>query len=169
MTALMFQINHQRKKKSDLSRTVSIIEIDKPWRIDDILGPQIYSQDSVDQLLQIFAGMEFLFGELVSFDSDRITLGYSFVEDMTHTITDIFQEGEFVMVSLEFMNNQKGREALKMFSEGLAILRPTIRGRMGLSDNNPGVVEVKDLISIDLIPLKDEHLPQDIDWIKITQ
>lgn len=168
----MFQINPTRKKKTDLNRTVSIIEIDKPWRIDDILGPQIYSQDSVDQLLRVFAGMEFLFGELVSFNSDHITFGYggySFDEDITHTITDIFQEGEFVMASLEFKDNQKGREALKMFSEGLAILRPTIRGRMGLSDNNPGVVEVKDLISIDLIPLKDEHLPQDIDWIKITQ
>ena len=168
----MFKIKHPVKKKTYLDRIVPIFEINKEFRIGSF-APQIYNQYSVDRIIEIFSKKELLAGELRSSD-DYVTGApehrHRFISDATHIITGIFQEDNFLMVHLRFIDNNKGRDALKMLGEGIVVLQPTIKGRINRKwdREDPGIIEVNDLISIDLIPLRDEYLPQDIDWIEIN-
>ena len=176
----MFKIGHPRKKKQIMERTVPIIQINKPsyyGRPAPVRAgvSQVYIQDSLDRMIEIYNNKESITGNVVT----SVGFGYNpwdIPGSYTHEVTRIFQEGEFLMVSLRFADSGKGKDALKMFGEGLAVLRPTIKGKLRKAKihrdlttvDDIEIIDIYDLISIDLIPLSDELLPQDIDWVKIT-
>jgi hypothetical protein len=162
-----------------MERTVPIIQINKPSYYgrpapDTISVSRVYIQDSLDRIIEIFNNKESITGDLAGNRWD--TYVPRFGHEYTHTIAAIFQEDEFLMVTLRFADNIKGREALKIFGDGLAVLRPTIKGQLRKAKihrdlttvDDIEIIDIYDLVSIDLIPLSDELLPQDIDWIKIN-
>jgi hypothetical protein len=176
----MFKIGHPRKKKQIMERTVPIIQINKPSYYgrpvpDTVSVSRVYIQDSLDRIIEIFNNKQSITGDLAGNRWDAYVP--IFKHEYTHTVTDIFQEDDFLMVSLRFVDNIKGREALKIFGDGLAVLRPTIKGQLRKAKihrdlttvDDIEIIDIYDLVSIDLIPLCDEVLPQDIDWVKITR
>lgn len=175
----MFKIGHPRKKKQIMERTVPIIQINKPsyyGRPSPAAASvsRVYVQDSLDRIIEIFNNKGSIGGVLAG--NQWYDYVPPFGNEHTHTVTAIFQEDDFLMVSLRFVDSGKGKDALKMFGEGLAVLRPTIKGKLRKAKihrdlttvDDIEIIDIYDLVSIDLIPLSDELLPQDIDWVKIT-
>ena len=175
----MFKIGHPRKKKQIMERTVPIIQINKPSYYGrpapaTASVSRVYIQDSLDRIIEIFNNKVSIGGDLAGNQWDAYVP--LFGNNHTHTVTAIFQEDDFLMVSLRFSDNIKGKEALKIFGEGLAVLRPTIKGQLRKAKihrdlttvDDIEIIDIYDLVSIDLIPLSDELLPQDIDWVKIS-
>ena len=175
----MDKIGHPRKKKQIMERTVPIIQINKPSYYgrpapDTASVSRVYIQDSLDRIIEIFNNKGSISGDLAGSQWDAYVPPFG--HEHTHTVTAIFQEEDFLMVSLRFVDSGKGKDALKMFGEGLAVLRPTIKGKLRKAKihrdlttvDDIEIIDIYDLISIDLIPLSDELLPQDIDWVKIT-
>jgi hypothetical protein len=175
----MDKIGHPHKKKQIMERTVPIIQINKPSYYgrpapDTASVSRVYIQDSLDRIIEIFNNKVSIGGDLAGNQWDAYVP--LFGSNHTHMVTAIFQEDDFLMVSLRFADNIKGREALKIFGDGLAVLRPTIKGQLRKAKihrdlttvDDIEIIDIYDLVSIDLIPLCDELLPQDIDWVKIT-
>jgi hypothetical protein len=136
----------------------------------------VYNQDSLDRIIEIFNNKGSISGDLAGSRWDAYVPLPPFGQEHTHTITDIFQEDEFLMVTLRFVDSSKGKDALKIFGDGLAVLRPTIKGKLRKARiyrdlttvDDIEIIDIHDLVSIDLIQLFDELLPQDIDWVQIT-
>jgi hypothetical protein len=129
----MFKIGHPRKKKQIMERTVPIIQINKPHYYgrpvpDTASVSRVYNQDSLDRIIEIFNNKVSIGGDLAGNQWDAYVP--LFGNNHTHMVTAIFQEDDFLMVTLRFMDSSKGKDALKIFGDGLAVLSPTIKGKL---------------------------------------
>lgn len=150
----MFKIKHEKS----LTREVALIEIGVPNSVGNV-----YSEKSVDKILEILAQREYLTGELVdAINPDgkyETTLGKD-----SHVIKHMFVDDGFLVAVANFRATTNGREALKMYEDGTVTFRPTIRGKI-LEDSKE--IVINDIISVDLIPINDKVLQKEIKWITL--
>ncbi len=148
----MFRI---REAKSVI-REVPLIEIGVPNNVGNI-----YTERSADKIFEILKERKFFIGELVDSLLDNGEYETK-LEEASHIIDHLFIEDNFIMAVIKFRNTRNGKEALKIFSDGLASFRPTIRGKI---EEETSEIIIKDIISVDLIPINDKLLQKEINWI----
>jgi hypothetical protein len=148
----MFKI---REAKSVI-REVPLIEIGVPNNVGNI-----YTERSADKIFEILKERKFFIGELVDSLLDNGEYETK-LEEASHIIDHLFIEDNFIMAVIKFRNTRNGKEALKIFSDGLASFRPTIRGKI---EEETSEIIIKDIISVDLIPINDKLLQKEINWI----
>jgi hypothetical protein len=144
-----------REAKSVI-REVPLIEIGVPNNVGNI-----YTERSADKIFEILKERKFFIGELVDSLLDNGEYETK-LEEASHIIDHLFIEDNFIMAVIKFRNTRNGKEALKIFSDGLASFRPTIRGKV---EEETSEIVIKDIISVDLIPINDKLLQKEINWI----
>lgn len=142
-----------------LIREVPLIEIGVP----NSLG-NVYTKRSADKIFEIFNDRRFFTGELVDVLLDNGEYVTKLEENNSHIIDHLFIEDDFIIAVVKFSNSRKGKEALKIFSDGLAIFRPSIRGK--IVDETSEIVII-DIIGVDLIPINDKLLQKEFSWITV--
>jgi hypothetical protein len=146
------------EKISDkLSRIVPIIEINKPNTIGNI-----YSYDSIGEIIKRIND-RFIKGEVILGFTEN-NKSYITPNDPTHDVENWYIEDGFLLVKVRFYDTKKSKTVLKMFSDGNLILRATIAGSVDIDTKE---IDVRDLISIDFLPISDKLIPK-AEWIKIT-
>jgi hypothetical protein len=146
-----------REAKSVI-REVPLIEIGVPNSVGNI-----YTEKSADKIFEILSDRKFFTGEMV--DALLANGGYETkLEEASHIIDHLFIEDNFIMAVVKFRNTRNGKEALKIFSDGLASFRPTLRGKV---ETETSEIIINDVISVDLIPVNDKLLPKEINWITL--
>jgi hypothetical protein len=144
-----------REAKSVI-REVPLIEIGVPNSVGNI-----YTEKSADKIFEILSDRKFFTGEMV--DALLANGGYETkLEEASHIIDHLFIEDNFIMAVVKFRNTGNGKEALKIFSDGLASFRPTLRGKV---EEETSEIIINDVISVDLIPINDKLLQKEISWI----
>ena len=137
-------------------REVPIIEIGVPNSVGNI-----YTERSSGKIFEILKERKFFTGELVDAlldNGEYITK----LEEASHIIDHLFMEDNFIMAVVKFRMTRNGKEALKIFSDGLASFRPNIRGKV---ESETSEIIINDVISVDLIPVNDKLLQREISWI----
>jgi hypothetical protein len=144
-----------RKAKSVI-REVPLIEIG----VSNSVG-NIYTEASADKIFEILEKRKFFTGELVYalLDNDEYETK---LEEASHIIDHMFIEDNFIVAVVKFRMTRNGKDALKIFSDGLASFRPTIRGKV---ESETSEIIINDVISVDLIPINDKLLQKEISWI----
>lgn len=148
----------RKEKKQNLYREIPILQIGKSNGAGNI-----YTEKSVNKILEVFSNKGSLMGELVSDytkDGNYVTT----LSNVTHVIKHLFVEDGFLVAVVKFMDHQKGKDAIKILGEGLAILRPTISGTV---DSETHEIRVNNVMSVDLLPVEERLIEKNIDWIKI--
>jgi hypothetical protein len=146
-----------REAKSVI-REVPIIEIGVPNSVGNV-----YTERSSAKIFEILKERKFFTGELVDALADNgeyITK----LEEASHIIDHLFIEDNFIMAVVKFRMTRNGKEALKIFSDGLASFRPTLRGKI---EEETSEIIINDVLSVDLIPVNDKLLPKEINWITL--
>ena len=141
-------------------REVPLIEIGVPNSVGNI-----YTEKSSAKIFEILKERKFFTGELVDAlldNGEYITK----LEEASHIIDHLFMEDNFIMAVVKFRMTRNGKEALKIFSDGLASFRPTIRGKV---ESETSEIIINDVISVDLIPINDKLLQREISWINLKQ
>jgi hypothetical protein len=144
-----------REAKSVI-REVPIIEIGVPNSVGNV-----YTERSSAKIFEILKERKFFTGELVDALADNgeyITK----LEEASHIIDHLFIEDNFIMAVVKFRMTRNGKEALKIFSDGLASFRPTLRGKI---EEETSEIIINDVLSVDLIPVNDKLLEREINWI----
>jgi hypothetical protein len=144
-----------REAKSVI-REVPIIEIGVPNSVGNV-----YTERSSAKIFEILKERKFFTGELVDALADNgeyITK----LEEASHIIDHLFIEDNFIMAVVKFRMTRNGKEALKIFSDGLASFRPTLRGKI---EEETSEIIINDVLSVDLIPVNDKLLQREINWI----
>jgi|APGre2960657404_1045060.scaffolds.fasta_scaffold02878_10 hypothetical protein len=150
-------------------REVPLMEIGVPNNVGNI-----YTKESADKIFKILEEKKFFMGELVDvllndggYDTWNSKYHYLVkLEEASHIIDDLFIEDNFIMAVVKFRNTRNGKEALKIFSDGLASFRPTIKGNV---DRETSEILIHDVITVDLIPIHDKQLQKRINWINVKQ
>lgn len=133
-----------------------IVEIGAPNRHGNF-----YTRIGVEKMLELFSVIGSLSGIYVTLGNHNRPEKKESRYEFTHKIINLFKEGDFLVAVIEFND----LDAYKIFSAGLAIFKPTIRGNI-LED---GEIKVVDLISIDLIHLDERMIPTETVWEKIKK
>jgi len=136
-------------------REYSLLEIGKPNSIGNI-----YDREGVEKILEIFHDKGSLSGEFV----ETRTGERDSILSKTHDIHHMYVEDDFLVIVVKFMDTKNGRIAERAFSEGEAVFRPTIRGKINYDTQ---IIKVIDVISIDLISINDRITSPDISWKKL--
>ena len=144
-----------REAKSVI-REVPLIEIG----VANSVG-NIYTERSSAKIFEILKERKFFTGELVDVLADNGEY-MTKLEEASHIIDHLFMEDNFIMAVVKFRMTRNGKEALKIFSDGLASFRPTIRGKI---EEETSEIVINDVISVDLIPINDKLLQKEINWI----
>ena len=144
-----------REAKSVI-REVPLIEIG----VANSVG-NIYTERSSAKIFEILKERKFFTGELVDVLADNGEY-MTKLEEASHIIDHLFMEDNFIMAVVKFRMTRNGKEALKIFSDGLASFRPTIRGKI---EEETAEIVINDVISVDLIPINDKLLQKEINWI----
>jgi hypothetical protein len=144
--------------KRSLYREIPVIEIGKPNSIGNI-----YTEKSVERILNSFKGKTSLIGELISGYTQKGEYETT-LSNATHIIKHIYIEDEFVIAVIKFLETKRAMDAMKMLGDGMVTLRPTISG---IVNEETKEIDVHDIMSIDLLPIDDRFLQTSIDWIKI--
>lgn len=139
-------------------REFPLIELDCPNSVGNI-----YTSRSAKKILEIMEERGKIPGELVDVIKSDGTYETK-LENASHVVEHLFLEDNFIVAVIKFRTTGNGRDALKMFEEGMATLRPTIRGKI-LQETKE--VIVNDVISVDLIPVTDKILQKEINWINL--
>ena len=137
-------------------REVPLIEIG----VANSVG-NIYTEKSSAKIFEILKERKFFTGELVDVlanNGEYMTK----LEEASHIIDHLFMEDNFIMAVVKFRMTRNGKEALKIFSDGLASFRLTIRGKI---KEETSEIIINDIISVDLIPINDKLLQKEINWI----
>lgn len=147
-------------KESKLAiREFPIIEIGVPNSVGNI-----YTPESVKKILEIMEERKHLTGELVdglSYDEGEYVTK---LDHVSHVVDHMFIEDDFLVAVLRFRETRNGKDALKMFEEGIVTPRPTLRGKV---DSLTHEIMINDIISVDLIPVTDKVLQKEINWITL--
>ena len=157
-----------REAKSVI-REVPLMEIGVPNSVGNI-----YTKKSVNKIFEILEEKKFFMGELVGLhlnDGEYETWNSKYhylvkLEEASHIIDHLFIEDNFIMAVVKFRNTRNGKEALKIFSDGLASFRATIKGNV---DRETSEILIHDVITVDLIPIHDKQLQKKINWINLKQ
>jgi hypothetical protein len=144
-----------REAKSVI-REVPLIEIG----VANSVG-NIYTETSTDKIFEILEKRKFFTGELVYALLDNGEYETK-LEEASHIIDHMFIEDNFIVAVVKFRMTRNGKDALKIFSDGLASFRPTIRGKV---ESETSEIIINDVISVDLIPINDKLLQKEISWI----
>lgn len=146
-----------REAKSAI-REFPLIEIGVPNSVGNI-----YTDASAKKIFEILEEKKYFTGELVNefFDNGEYITE---LEEASHIIDHLFIEDNFIVAVIRFRKTKRGDEALKIFSDGLATFRPTIRGNVTAETREINVIDV---VGIDLLPITDRLMPKDISWISI--
>jgi hypothetical protein len=137
-------------------REVPLIEIG----VANSVG-NIYTETSTDKIFEILEKRKFFTGELVYALLDNGEYETK-LEEASHIIDHMFIEDNFIVAVVKFRMTRNGKDALKIFSDGLASFRPTIRGKV---ESETSEIIINDVISVDLIPINDKLLQKEISWI----
>lgn len=148
-----------REAKSVI-REIPLLEIGVPNSVG-----HIYTKKSADKIAEILEKRKFFTGKLVHAFLDNDSYQTK-LEEASHIIDHMFIDDNFIVAVVKFRNTRNGKDALKIFSDGLAIFRPTIRGEI---DKETSEIVVNDVISVDLIPVNDKLLQKEINWIGLKQ
>jgi len=146
-----------REAKSVI-REVPLIEIG----VANSVG-NIYTETSTDKIFEILEKRKFFTGELVYALLDNGEYETK-LEEASHIIDHMFIEDNFIVAVVKFRMTRNGKDALKIFSDGLASFRPTIRGKV---ESETSEIIINDVISVDLIPINDKLLQKEISWITL--
>jgi len=146
-----------RESKSDI-REVPLIEIG----VANFSG-NIYAKRSVDKIFEIMNNKKFFTGELVGALLDNGSYETK-LDRNSHIIDHLFIEDDFIVAVVKFNNTRNGKEALKIFSDGIASFIPTIKGKI---DEETKEIIINDIISVDLIPINDKLLKKEFSWITV--
>jgi len=146
-----------REAKSVI-REVPLIEIG----VANSVG-NIYTETSTDKIFEILEKRKFFTGELVYALLDNGEYETK-LEEASHIIDHMFIEDNFIVAVVKFRMTRNGKDALKIFSDGLASFRPTIRGKV---EGETSEIIINDVISVDLIPINDKLLQKEISWITL--
>jgi len=157
-----------REAKSVI-REVPLIEIGVPNNVGNI-----YTKESADKIFEILEEKKFFTGELVDallndgeYETWNSKYYYSVkLEEASHIIDHLFIEDNFIVAVVKFRMTRNGKEALKIFTDGLASFRPTIKGNVDIETSE---ILVHDVITVDLIPIHDKQLQKKINWINLKQ
>jgi hypothetical protein len=137
-------------------REVPLIEIG----VANSVG-NIYTEKSSAKIFEILKERKFFTGELVDVLANNGEYTTK-LEEASHIIDHLFMEDNFIMAVIKFRMTRNGKEALKIFSDGLASFRLTIRGKI---KEETSEIIINDVISVDLIPINDKLLQKEINWI----
>lgn len=136
-------------------REYSLLEIGKPNSIGNI-----YDREGVEKILEIFHDKGYLTGDFVETrPGERES-----ILTKSHKVNHMYIEDDFLVMVVNFLDNENGRIAEKLFSEGSAIFRPTIRGKINYDTQ---VIRVIDVISIDLLPVNDRLNSPAVEWSRL--
>jgi hypothetical protein len=137
-------------------REVPLIEIG----VANSVG-NIYTEKSSAKIFEILKERKFFTGELVDVLANNGEYTTK-LEEASHIIDHLFMEDNFIMAVIKFRMTRNGKEALKIFSDGLASFRLTIKGKI---KEETSEIIINDVISVDLIPINDKLLQKEINWI----
>jgi len=144
-----------REAKSVI-REVPLIEIGVPNSVGNI-----YTKKSADKIFKILKERKFFTGELVHTLPDDDSYQTK-LEEASHIIDHMFIEDNFIVAVVKFRMTRNGKDALKIFSDGLASFRPTIKGKV---ERETSEILIYDVVSVDLIPNNNKLLQREINWI----
>lgn len=153
-------LTKKRSIKKSIIREIPIIQIGLPNCVGNI-----YTNESIKSLFECFERKGTCLGELISDDGGEFYEKTS-LSDVTHRVITLFIEDDFVVAVIEFLENQKAKDAIKLLDEGLVTLRPTIEGSVDLENKE---IKIKELIGIDFLPSDERTVPREIKWIGISQ
>jgi hypothetical protein len=146
------------KDAKSIIREVPIFEIGVPNSVGNI-----YTEKSVASIFKILEERGYFCGELV----DQMAQSGEYetrLEEASHIVPNMFIADNFLVAVVKFRMTRNGKTALKMFEEGMATLRPTLRGKI---EEETKEVIVNDVLGLDLIPVNDKLLQKEISWINI--
>lgn len=147
-------------KESKLAiREFPIIEIGVPNSVGNI-----YTPESIKKILEIMEERKHLTGELVDGLSNDEGEYVTKLDHVSHVVDHMFIEDDFLVAVLRFRETRNGKDALKMFEEGIVTPRPTLRGKV---DSLTHEITINDIVSVDLIPVTDKVLQKEINWITL--
>ncbi len=146
------------KYAKSIIREVPIFEIGVPNSVGNI-----YTEKSIESIFKILCERGYFGGELV----DHMGQSGEYetkLEEASHIIPHMFIEDNFLIAVVKFRMTKNGEMALKMFESGMAVFRPTLRGR--IIEETKEIV-INDVLGIDLLPVNDKLLQKDISWINV--